>query len=232
MVLIDTIPQLTTFHLFPTLPTELRLKIWEFTLPTSHRIVKIEHRVDLRRYISNTPPPGVLHANHEARTVALRKYTHLDLGTNTYIPIDFTTDILYIGNLAPILQNHMHDFLYNLSTTPARHRIRELAIDRRVWNELSDNGLMGVLCAMRSLNLLYMVIEFGRVFGGELGFLSIPEWRRDLKWLENRTKLEILRERQKKLGGPGRLHLAGGVEMEQWKLDVKCVILTRGGEHA
>lgn len=80
-----------------------------------------------------------------------------------------------------------------------------------------------------------MVVEFGRNFGGEVGFLEAPEWRGDLRWVAERAGREVGEER-----GRGRVYppkkmledeeVRGGEEREGVK--VRCVILTRGGEQA
>jgi hypothetical protein len=53
----------------------------------------------------------------------------------------------------------MHDLLYNMSTSPSRHFIQKLAIDRRVWNELCENGLLGIIARWRRLREVDMVVE-------------------------------------------------------------------------
>lgn len=76
-----------------------------------------------------------------------------------------------------------------------------------------------------------MVVEFGRRFEGVLGFLEAPEWRSDLRWLAGRAKDNLGVER-----GRGRSLLGDasgkGDEKEMGEVDVRCVILTRGGEQA
>ena len=77
-----------------------------------------------------------------------------------------------------------------------------------------------------------MVVEFGRRFEGELGFLEAPAWRNDLKWLADRAGALLWVER-----GRGMSLLADGdgtsdVVVKMPEVHVKCVILTRGGEQA
>ena len=67
------------------------------------------------------------------------------------IPLSYPSETLYISSLAPLLQTHLHDLLYNLSTSPSRHYITHLAFDLRVWHELCDNGLLAILAKMRGL---------------------------------------------------------------------------------
>lgn len=75
-----------------------------------------------------------------------------------------------------------------------------------------------------------MVVEFGRRFDGVLGFLEAPEWRSDLRYLADKAKEDLGVER-----GRGRSLLGDaevGKEDEKGEVDVRCVILTRGGEQA
>jgi hypothetical protein len=73
-----------TFPLFPTLPTELRLKIWSFflsiTLPTPITI-SIPVNGQVHRWVADDsilrkgcPIPAILHVCQEAREVGLGKY--------------------------------------------------------------------------------------------------------------------------------------------------------------
>jgi hypothetical protein len=106
--------QLATFHLFPTLPTEIRLKIWRHALPP--RIIEIRFR-GLPNCVGNSygslEPhftsriPRPLHVCRESRTEALRHY-ELNFGLDTSslmdtnrecagIYVDFEKDILFFG---------------------------------------------------------------------------------------------------------------------------------------
>ncbi|KAL3426258.1 hypothetical protein PVAG01_03049 [Phlyctema vagabunda] len=223
-------PPPPVFHLFAELPIELRLKIWRFCM-AGPRILKTTYETSLGQYVCSTPPPITLSINQEARAQTLRNYTYLRLtsrGQLAPIPIDFGRDTVYLSELGPILQTHLHELLYNLSTSEARHRVRALAIDRRVWNELCDNGLLGCLCRMRSLRDVCMVVEFGREFVGDLAFLDTPDWRGDLRWLAQNAEGQLAEERRKFAGLRRGL---GCAEMEG-SIKVKCVILMRGGEQA
>lgn len=82
---------------------------------------------------------------------------------------------------------------------------------------------------MKSLQQVYMVVEFGRDFEGELSFLETPEWRGDLRWVAQRAESELVEERRKF----GVLRTSVGcADVIESKLVVKCVILMRGGEQA
>lgn len=72
--------QLSTFTLFPYLPTELRLQI--FRDCCTPRVVQLSYspRLDLCRTV-NTPTPAVLHVCKESRAEALRAYYLKCFGT-------------------------------------------------------------------------------------------------------------------------------------------------------
>ncbi|PVH87984.1 hypothetical protein DL98DRAFT_224400 [Cadophora sp. DSE1049] len=258
---------LATFHFFPHLPTELRLKIYKHILALSHashtssRILKISFSPSLGCYKSNTPPPITLSISSESRLFTLSTHSYLSLGplpkvlkpvrpiisssssssSNSShskelyglpIPIAYSTDILYLSSLSPLLSTHLHSILYHFSTSPSRHLIQHLAIDFRVWAELCENGFLGIVSRMKALREVDLVVEFGRAFEGEVGFLECPAWRRDLKWVAEGAERGVREERRRVVGtrrdGVGNGTGAGGGGLGD--VSVRCVILTRGGE--
>ncbi|QDS68771.1 hypothetical protein FKW77_005127 [Venturia effusa] len=71
-----------TFHPFPELPSELRIKIYKYALTTPRTVLiackrdKIEGTRQYKEaYTSRTPVPALLHTCHEARFEALKVYT-------------------------------------------------------------------------------------------------------------------------------------------------------------
>ncbi|KAK0128287.1 hypothetical protein ONS95_000262 [Cadophora gregata] len=88
---------LTEFHLFPTLPSELRIKIWE-TVLSSPRIVHIncekgviksnqQQTRFIKSFLSSTPIPPTLHVCRESRYEALSIYkTHFATFKSNYTP--------------------------------------------------------------------------------------------------------------------------------------------------
>ncbi len=82
---------------------------------------------------------------------------------------------------------------------------------------------------MRELREVCLVVEFGRCFEGELGFLEAPEWRRDLRWVAERAGAELGEER---LRARSKGKVKGRIEDVKGEVRVRCVILTRGGEQA
>jgi hypothetical protein len=112
---------LTMFTLFPTLPIEIRLKMYAFNLQTP-RVVTIECQRELlvpggprtaKSFTANVPPPPLLHVNQESRYEALAIYTpyctgrpnppiflcmeqdsvRFEDGTLPYVPREVTSEI-------------------------------------------------------------------------------------------------------------------------------------------
>ncbi|KAF4625896.1 hypothetical protein G7Y89_g12264 [Cudoniella acicularis] len=72
--------QTTTFHLFPNLAPELRLKIWRHAcLP---RTVTVRYESEKDQCVSSAKPPAILHACRESRAEALNIYK-LCFGTHS-----------------------------------------------------------------------------------------------------------------------------------------------------
>jgi hypothetical protein len=69
-----------TFHLFPSLPTELRLKIWHHSFLARPRVVELHlwryhyARVESDQWQSGSANPAALSASSESRREALRFY--------------------------------------------------------------------------------------------------------------------------------------------------------------
>ncbi|KAH8661473.1 hypothetical protein BGZ60DRAFT_413265 [Tricladium varicosporioides] len=225
--------QPSKFTLFPNLPPELRLKIYTHIQHlTTPPILHLNFSPFLQTYIPTTPSPLLLSLSPESRSFSQQSYTYVKLGALSAqlpIPILFPLTTLYLT--LPPSPPFLRDLTYHLSTSPSRHQIKRLAIDLRVWNELCEGGVLGVLAGMRKLEVLLLVVEFGRSFNGILGFLEAPEWRGDLRWLAGRAREGILQEKKRGMLGTRR---SGGADDDNRMGDIKvrCVILTRGGEHA
>ncbi|KAL2072178.1 hypothetical protein VTL71DRAFT_11521 [Oculimacula yallundae] len=252
-----------TFHYFPQLPTELRLKIYKHILSLSNtnnsstRILKISYSPSLGTYISNTPPPITLSISSESRSFTLETHSYLSLGplrksskpgprtiqasspdfttssrlpnssqsknSSPLIPITYHHTTLYLSSLSPLLTTHLHTILYDLSLSPSLSLVQSLAIDFRVWAQLCENGFLGIVSRMKVLREVLLVVEFGRGFKGEVGWLEVPDWRRDLKWVAGEAERCLGEERRRGGLRKGR---------EDGHVSVRCVILTRGGEQS
>lgn len=100
---------LTAFELFPRLPTEIRLKIFQIaTTDCDDRIVQVKVKNLVTRYSehgrgvvfsSTTPIPGVLHACSESREIALHRYqlAMTSFASGPRIFLDYLSDTVYFG---------------------------------------------------------------------------------------------------------------------------------------
>jgi 2EXR family len=94
----ELVGRLSEFTLFPKLPLEMRLMIWKHSLP-GPRLMEVFYEDTTGVCKSTCSLPIPLHANREARDVALESY-ELCFGTKKAPPmIYFNTDIdqLYVG---------------------------------------------------------------------------------------------------------------------------------------
>ena len=72
------------FHLFPSLPIELRLKIWSYTLILSPRVVEITDYGSLSQH-SRCPLPSPLKACRESRNEVIKQYDKIDCDEQTLL---------------------------------------------------------------------------------------------------------------------------------------------------
>lgn len=103
-------PDSSAFHLFSFLPAELRLKIWEYSLPESRIVpVRFDTPCQADEYVnprhrssgcvSTAPIPTNLHVCHESRDEALKKYClAFGMGDPGQIFFNPARDILYFGS--------------------------------------------------------------------------------------------------------------------------------------
>ncbi|RMZ69994.1 glycosyl hydrolase family 18 [Pyrenophora seminiperda CCB06] len=97
---------MSTFHLFPRLPLELRNQIWRCTAEPRTVEVRIKRQgsTNHRFFISPTPIPGPLQCCREARDELQRLYQRISLEGNTqqgfeqrYVWLNFNIDMVDIG---------------------------------------------------------------------------------------------------------------------------------------
>lgn len=248
-------PKLTLFQTLPTeLRLKIyRLMLISTHNPNKQQILKLtpSSSFNTTYYNNYTLPPITLSLNQESRYFTLSPsspypYTHLYLGspppilepklnqdrnqggdiTPSYIPITFPTTTIYLTSFLPHHLPPLQSLIYSLSTSPSRHSICSLAIDLRVFPVLCEEGFLPLVTGLRGLKELLLVVEFGRDFKGELGFLEIPEWRGDLRWVGERAEREVRRLGDRLRGGKKKGKEGDG------DISVRCVILTRGGEQA
>ncbi|CAG8957141.1 hypothetical protein HYFRA_00009342 [Hymenoscyphus fraxineus] len=114
-----TSPTTTTpthsFPLFPLLPPELRLSIWEFASLTP-RLVRWGRQA----------PPGIYHANRESRRIALKHTSHL-IKRPLYRHLDYC--FYFTGT---------RDILYHLTPLPTAAAMQQ---ERRRFTPLTTSGV-------------------------------------------------------------------------------------------
>jgi len=87
-----------SFTLFPLLPTELRLKVWKFTLP-GPRILELRYDKKHAEFISVARLPRALFICKESREETLKHYDFsfgIDEGSSKVL-VDFSVDILLLN---------------------------------------------------------------------------------------------------------------------------------------
>lgn len=215
----------TSFPLFSLLPPEIRLKIWSNLIPPP-RIVQVAPRNERHGspLVSLTKPPLLLSITHESRSVALSTYTYLPI-PHIPAPVSLSRDILYVSftQLPGDGYGPVNSLLNAVLSLLPHFAVHTLALDSRSWVRLCDkHNLFPLLASMPHLREVIRVVEFGRDFKGELGFLELPVWRRDLREAAERAELDLKKERKK----------LEAVEGEMGDIKVRVVILTKGGEMA
>ena len=144
--------KLNTFTLFPLLPPELRLKVWECLIQPRVLIAACfdsrhaEKRSQLALRRKKTRTPVLLHVNHESRTLALRHYelafawkTPRQLigpGTgvvparsDAHVWFNFSLDaLLLLGELEPHDANGFNSPMVYFLRSEDTRRVRHLAV--------------------------------------------------------------------------------------------------------
>ncbi|KAG4428212.1 hypothetical protein IFR05_016303 [Cadophora sp. M221] len=115
---------LKSFPLFPKLPTEIRMMIWDLSLEA--RTVEIQW-TETRGFFTRVPTPNVLRVCQDSRSAVKPKYP-LCFGNVIYPPstaFNFSLDTIYVD------QDLQHQALHFLASLSAEEiaKIRHLAID-------------------------------------------------------------------------------------------------------
>jgi hypothetical protein len=122
------------FTLFTSLPSELRIKIWKYSLPEP-RVVPVRYNRAAKQYTSTTAPPALLHVCSESRSLFLSTYTKFVLSPkyDSAVFVDFERDHIFFDNLDCSPEG---DLSLDLAKSPHRDRILSCAIDSQVWEIL------------------------------------------------------------------------------------------------
>ncbi|KAE8443244.1 hypothetical protein EG329_002032 [Mollisiaceae sp. DMI_Dod_QoI] len=137
---------LANFLYFPQLPIELRLQIYDYSIPCA-RFIEVIWKEKGDQYYTDSRTPVLLHICFESRRYAMRKYHKLEVenGWNTSkgikpssfgAYIDYTRDSLYfsLGNFhrGTRYLEKVEDFLAKLEPQNALSHLQNLAFDGEV----------------------------------------------------------------------------------------------------
>ena len=177
------------FVRFPLLPSEIRLKIWEFCLaleysPVVHQLFKNARSAKpTAKYVCRSPLPPLLETCRESRVEAL-KYFSLSLGTVTSPPrtyVNYESSFVYLctrrsGYFVPMMQSLLPVDLVN---------IRHLTLKLRDWLINDDCVFRDAIWKFANLESLHMLIssrdedEEFRTPVAEDVLMSVLEWQAD-----------------------------------------------------
>jgi len=134
-----------SFTLFPSLPSELRLKIWQ-EVAAQPRTVELtctttSSNLPEGRWFSHTKPPHIFQVCSESREVALAQYSVIEitpvqigLPCKTTLYINFSVDTLWL--CSDLQKPWARDLLER--NEQLRERLRYLAVQREMWKELNE----------------------------------------------------------------------------------------------
>ncbi len=144
---------------FINLPSELRIKIWKCTFPEP-RVVPVRFNRAYQQYTSNAPPPALVHACAESRSLFLETYTKLILSpkyTSTVF-VDFVRDTIFFDHLDCSPDG---DLSLDLAQSPHADRILYCAIDSQLWEVLRvfKYDSLSEVSVMRNLRTMALVMS-------------------------------------------------------------------------
>lgn len=176
-------PKLDTFTLFPNLPCELRLKIWEACLRITRREPHIyiqpcmapvtdehgnKYMVRSCVYTSRSyPKPALFYASREAYAIARRDYSQA-FGTQIHAPrlcVNYARDRPFFRTRSP---SEFIIFVDNLSETDLC-RIEQFSVRLRDWANIFTTAFFDSLRKFTNLN---QVMLFVSDLSDEVGFNS------------------------------------------------------------
>jgi hypothetical protein len=197
-------PAAPSFHLFPHLPSELRLKVWAYAQPS--RIVSIRYNPDTKQCTSSTPLPVLLYVNRETRYETQRSHPLL-FATATAasrIPFSPAIDTLYFPRCREMgYDETLRDFRTFMADPRDLDVVQSVALDsvesgvKRPW-ESYDKAVL--IKSFPRLVELYLVLRRERV-----------------PWLSNVPRPFVLeRERERRVEF---VEYADGAEAERVRKD-------------
>lgn len=202
---------LSTFHLFPALPIEIRLKIWYLLLSVSRTVICTRKDIitnadprGIKVWDTNTPFPPLLYVNRESRYEALAVYTPYFWNPSNPRPIylSLSRDVVrFSDHLLPYIPAPLREIkhmmmdtkdcvyfgYYHMRTLKSMMRLRELEI-------YVDNGQdYGMDDGDRSIKILVSEFESTMEFdpGWECPNVRIVDAQtgKELRFIEGGAKL-------------------------------------------
>lgn len=150
---------ISAFNPFMNLPSELRINIWQHALP-GPRVVAVRFSHAQNRYISDTPPPALLHASPESRSVFLSRYEKLIISAthDSSVFVDFERDTVFFDNVDCSPRG---DLALDLASSPHRNKILQCAIDAQLWEVLRffRFDTMSEIKLLRNLKSIALVLR-------------------------------------------------------------------------
>ena len=141
-------PSTESFTVFPLLPTELRLKIWEHVADRPNTVelscTPTASYLPDGRWFSHSKPPTIFHICLESRAVAMALYDVLTFSPDVVgIPckaelyINFAVDTLWVcGDM------HMKWARMLLSKNDQlKEKLKFLAVNEKIWKDLNQTDL-------------------------------------------------------------------------------------------
>ncbi len=170
---------MATFHLFPSLPFEIRSRIWKFTIEPRTVEVRVFHKLlpPFDRLVSGpsvqylatlTPVPATLHACREARHLGLYQQGFSELSDDPdvmgrrYIWLSWELDMISIGT--------------ELFSTffPVAPHIKRLKFERKYSDEVYFHFEARDIYRFVNLKEIHVVCADG--FGAWHGASEYPQW--------------------------------------------------------
>jgi len=125
--------QSQTFTLFPSLPTELRLKIWAYAQPDS-RVLRIHHDENIDSWVAFTNPIALMRTCRESREVMLKAYDRLDNPMQT-LYFDFSRDAVFFDYVSVGTDPKTEGLSLSLGfSNKDMNKIKRVVIDEDTWS--------------------------------------------------------------------------------------------------
>ena len=151
----------STFTLFPRLPVELRIAIFQYALPT--RILTVRtipapcaHPFGRPAFASIDPPPALLSVNRESREEALKTYVILHDPYSPRFYFNSERDTIFFDVACPSWITILYDLNFHRPTSPSA--VRSIAL----LNESMSAGLFAATVLRCGILEVFLVARYWR----------------------------------------------------------------------